>query len=41
MALLKFVPSAFKHGVSQADIEAAIDNFIFDEVLEDDPKKPS
>ena len=32
---IEFNPSAFKHGVNEADIKRAVDRFIFEEPLED------
>jgi len=32
---IEFNPSAFKHGVNEADIRKAVDTFIYEEPLED------
>ena len=37
--LVKFVPSAFKHGVTEANIRYAILNWKYDDVFEDDIDK--
>jgi hypothetical protein len=37
--LVKCVPSAFKHGVTEANIRHAILNWIYDDIFEDDPEK--
>ena len=37
--ILKFVPSAFKHGVTEENIRCAILNWIYDDIFEDDPEK--
>ena len=34
-AKIEFNPSAFKHGVSEADIRKAIDRFVYEDPLED------
>ena len=36
---VKCVPSAFKHGVTEANIRHAILNWEYDDVFEDDPDK--
>jgi hypothetical protein len=36
---IKCVPSAFKHGVTEANIRHAILNWKYDDVFEDDPSK--
>jgi hypothetical protein len=36
---IRFNPAAFKHYVSEADIRFAIENFVYDEVMEDDEEK--
>jgi hypothetical protein len=36
---VKCVPSAFKHGVSEANIKHAILNWKYDDIFEDEPKK--
>ncbi|MHC6204020.1 hypothetical protein ACYULU_12600 [Breznakiellaceae bacterium SP9] len=37
--VVRFIPSAFKHGVTEANIRHAILNWKYDDVLEDDPDK--
>ena len=37
--VVKFVPSAFKHKITEANIRNAILNWIYDDVFEDDPDK--
>jgi hypothetical protein len=37
--IVKFTPSAFKHNVSEANIRHAILNYIYDDVIDDDPEK--
>ena len=34
-AIIEFNPSAFKHGVNEADIRKAIDRFVYEDPLED------
>ena len=34
-AKIEFHPSAFKHGVSEADIQKAVERFIYEDPLED------
>ena len=36
---VKCVPSAFKHGVTEANIRYAIQNWIYDDLFESDPDK--
>ena len=37
--IVKFIPSAFKHGVSEVDIRHTILNYKYDDVFDDDPDK--
>ena len=37
--VVKFVPSAFKHGISREDIRHAILNWRYDDIDTDDPEK--
>ena len=37
--IIKYVPSAFKHGITEANIRHAILNWIYDDIFEDDPRK--
>ena len=37
--MVKFVPSAFKHGVTEANIRHAILNWKYDDIFEDEPDK--
>ena len=37
--VVKFVTSAFKHGVTETNIRHTILNWKYDDVFEDDPKK--
>jgi len=37
--VVKFVPSAFSHNVTEANIRYAILNWIYDDVFEDEPDK--
>ena len=37
--LVTCVPSAFKHGVTEANIRHALLNWIYDDIFEDDPEK--
>ena len=37
--IVKYVPSAFKHGVTEANIRHAIVNWKYDDIFEDDPEK--
>jgi hypothetical protein len=37
--VVKFVPSAFKHGITQADIYHALNNAEYDDVLDNDNEK--
>ena len=37
--IIKCVPSAFKHGVTEANIRHAILNWMYDDVFENDPNK--
>jgi len=37
--VVKLVPSAFKHGITEANIRHAIVNWRYDDVFEDDPEK--
>jgi hypothetical protein len=36
---IEIVPSAFKHGKTEADILTALDHYVFDETLSADPNK--
>jgi len=36
---IEFNPSAFKHGISEEDIQTAIERFVYNEIMEDDEKK--
>jgi len=38
-AVVKCVPSAFKHGVTEANIRHAVLNWKYDDIFEDDPDK--
>jgi hypothetical protein len=38
-AYIKFVPSAFKHGITEAQIRCAILNWRYDDIDVDDPEK--
>jgi hypothetical protein len=37
--IVKFVPSAFKHGVTEENIRHAILNWKYDDTFEDEPEK--
>jgi hypothetical protein len=37
--IVKFIPSAFKHGVSEANIRHAILNYKYDDIFDNDPEK--
>jgi len=37
--VVKYVPSAFKHNITEANIRHAILNWRYDDVFEDDPDK--
>ena len=37
--VVKYVPSAFKHNISEANIRHAILNWRYDDIVEDDPGK--
>jgi len=37
--IVKFVPSAFKHGKTEANIRHAILNWMYDDIFEDEPDK--
>ena len=37
--VVKYVPSAFKHGITEANIRHAILNWRYDDIFEDDPGK--
>jgi hypothetical protein len=37
--IVKFIPSAFKHKVSEANIRHAILNYKYDDIFDDDPEK--
>ena len=37
--IVKCVPSAFKHGVTEANIRHAILNWKYDDIFEDEPEK--
>jgi len=37
--LIKCAPSAFKHGVTESNIRYAILNWMYDDILENDPDK--
>jgi hypothetical protein len=37
--IVKFVPSAFKHGITEANIRHAILNWKYDDIFEDEPDK--
>ena len=37
--VVKYVPSAFKHGVTEENIRHAILNWKYDDIIEDDPDK--
>jgi len=32
---IEFNPSAFKHGISEEDIQTAIERFVYNEIMED------
>jgi hypothetical protein len=36
---IEFNPSAFKHGISEEDIQTAIERFVYNEIMEDDGEK--
>lgn len=36
---IEFNPSAFKHGISEEDIQTAIEQFVYNEIMEDDREK--
>jgi hypothetical protein len=36
---IEFNPSAFKHGIREDDIRTAIEQFVYNEIMEDDEKK--
>ena len=36
---IEFNPSAFKHGISEEDIRTAIEQFVYNENMEDDREK--
>jgi hypothetical protein len=36
---IEFNPSAFKHGISEDDIRTAIEQFVYNEIMEDDEGK--
>jgi hypothetical protein len=35
---ITFNPSAFKHGIGEEDIRIAIEQFVYNEIMEDDEK---
>ena len=37
--LVRYAPSAFKHGVTEANVRHAILNWRYDDIFEDDPEK--
>ena len=37
--VVKYVPSAFKHNITEADIRHAIQNWRYDDIIKDDPGK--
>ena len=37
--IVKCVPSAFKHGITEANIRQAILNWKYDDIFEDEPEK--
>ncbi|GHV86603.1 hypothetical protein AGMMS50230_22110 [Spirochaetia bacterium] len=37
--VVKFMPSAFKHGITEVNIRHAILNWKYDDIMEDDPGK--
>jgi hypothetical protein len=36
---IEFNPSAFKHGINEEDIRVAIEQFVYNEIMEDDGDK--
>ena len=36
---IEFNPSAFKHGISEEDIQTAIERFVYNEIMGDDGEK--
>jgi hypothetical protein len=36
---IEFNPSAFKHGISEWDIRTTIEQFVYNEIMEDDREK--
>jgi hypothetical protein len=37
--IIEFNPSAFKHGISEEAIRTAIEQFVYNEIMEDDENK--
>jgi hypothetical protein len=37
--IIEFNPSAFKHGIGEEDIRTAIEQFTYNEIMEDDAEK--
>ena len=37
--VVKYVPSEFKHNITEADIRHAIQNWRYDDIIKDDPGK--